>query len=267
MRAIIGSGYLVAMQELGLNDIFDYIYGTSAGALGGAYFLSKQSPYGITIFFEDVNNSDFISYRSMPPFMNIDYLMDVIQNKKRLDVKAVKHHPTNLLITATEVKSGEVHYFSNHDDNVDLLTALKASCALPVYYDKPVKINGHSYLDGGIVSSLPVLKAISDGCTHILILMTDGKRRLKRPPIPFWYELWHLRKYGRGFVKDYYGRQKHFRNILEVIEGHHPDSQNINIAALAPHDIDLSGHTTDANKLKKAYQLSYQYAIKLFTRY
>lgn len=261
MRGIIAGGFLVAVHELGLKDIFETIYGTSAGAVGGAYFLSGQAPYGAGIYYEEVNNEQFINFRTMPPFFDIDYLIQIVANKKKLDVKAIKKHPTNLLITATEIITGKPHYFSNHEE-VDLLTAIKASCALPIYYDKPVRIGDYDYLDGGIVSSLPIDKAIMDGCTHILILMTDNPdRRMRATYLPFWFELWRLRKYSQEFIATYFGRPNNFAKTMAVIRGEHERSHGIAIAAVAPLNTDLHAYSSDAEKLKQAFAASYDFML------
>lgn len=44
MRGCVGAGMLAALNHLGLRDAFDVIYGSSAGSLMGAYFLSGQTP-------------------------------------------------------------------------------------------------------------------------------------------------------------------------------------------------------------------------------
>lgn len=264
MRTIVSGGFLVALHELGFCDIFDTIYGTSAGALGGAYFLSKQTPYGISLFYEVVNNSDFINLMTVPPYFNIDYLMDAVINKKKLDVQALKNHPTELFIPATSVITGKARYFSSHED-IDILAALKASCALPIYYDNPVQINGGEYLDGGIVSALPVPRAILNGSTHILVLMTDSpQRKVRTSYLPFWFELWRLKKYNQKFIYSYFNRAKNFQTTLKVIQGEHEKSQNVHIAAIAPEATDLHAFTIDKKKLKTAYQASYQYCRQTF---
>src|SRR3990167_8813180 len=176
MRGIIASGILVALHRLGLSHVFDYIYGTSAGALGGAFFLSQQIPYGISMFYEELAGSKFISPLRVPRFFNIDYLIDVVRYKKKLDTEAVRNAPTVFAISTTEVASGKHHYFTNRDD-IDIIAAIKASCALPIYYDKPVEIEGCFYLDGGIVGSLPIERAIEDVCTDILVLLTNPRTR------------------------------------------------------------------------------------------
>lgn len=42
MRGCVNAGALAAMQYLGLDDSVDIVYGSSAGSLMGAYFISKQ---------------------------------------------------------------------------------------------------------------------------------------------------------------------------------------------------------------------------------
>ncbi|EWM23186.1 Acyl transferase/acyl hydrolase/lysophospholipase [Nannochloropsis gaditana] len=44
MRGCVGAGMLAALNHLGLRDAFDVVYGSSAGSLMGAYFLSGQTP-------------------------------------------------------------------------------------------------------------------------------------------------------------------------------------------------------------------------------
>jgi hypothetical protein len=45
MRGCVASGMVSAIKYLGLQDTIDVVYGSSAGALVGAYFISDQMPY------------------------------------------------------------------------------------------------------------------------------------------------------------------------------------------------------------------------------
>ena len=45
MRGCVGAGMVCALKQLNLTDCFDVIYGSSAGSLVGAYFISGQVPY------------------------------------------------------------------------------------------------------------------------------------------------------------------------------------------------------------------------------
>ena len=56
MRGVVGAGMLAALSYLGYDDCFDVVYGSSAGSLMGAYFLSGQTPYeGPGIYYDELS--------------------------------------------------------------------------------------------------------------------------------------------------------------------------------------------------------------------
>ena len=55
---------------------------------------------------------------------------------------------------------------------------LKASSALPVLYNRRIVLDGREYVDGGVSDSLPIARAIDNGCTDILVL---ASRRCDSP--------------------------------------------------------------------------------------
>ena len=65
MRGVVSAGMVSALEELGLVDTFDAVYGSSAGAINAAYFLAGQAAFGTTIYVEDINNRRFISLARM----------------------------------------------------------------------------------------------------------------------------------------------------------------------------------------------------------
>src|SRR5499427_10902305 len=62
MRGVISCAALMALEELGLTEAFDEIYGASAGAVNAAYFLAGQAAYATTIYYQRINNSRFIRH-------------------------------------------------------------------------------------------------------------------------------------------------------------------------------------------------------------
>lgn len=263
MRSITAAGITVAFQELKLNDIFDAVYATSAGAITGAYFLSKQVPYGIAIYYEFLNTEKFINLYRVPPFFNIDYLIDGLKHKKKLDTNSLRMSKTVLHIGATNIETGRHEFFTNHG-SVDIFDAIKASCALPIFYNKPVVINGIRYLDGGAINPFPLEKALEDGCTDILILFTRPIiRRHYQKLIPLWFELWQLKKYGKNFISAFYSRDKIYEKFLEIINGREKLSSPVNIAVIAPKTQKLTLSTINPDRLKRAGYASYSYGLKL----
>jgi NTE family protein len=64
-----------------------------------------------------------------------------------------------LRINATSLVSGrEIWFGSGHEENVSLLEAVYASCALPVYFP-PARIGDDVLVDGGVLNPLPLSEA------------------------------------------------------------------------------------------------------------
>src|SRR6476620_3724661 len=93
MRGVVSAGMVAALETLGLTNAFDAVYGSSAGAINGAYFLAGQARLGTRIYFEDINNARFIDLRRAlagRPIVDLGYLLDeVAVRRKPLDTAAV----------------------------------------------------------------------------------------------------------------------------------------------------------------------------------
>ena len=89
MRGVVTAGMLSGLESLDLLSCFDAVYGTSAGALAGAYFVAGQMRFGTTTFYEDVNNRWFIDLFRLirgQPVMDLDFIFEnVMTDRKPLD--------------------------------------------------------------------------------------------------------------------------------------------------------------------------------------
>jgi len=83
---------------------------------------------------------------------------------------------THLLLTATQLPAIKTHHFSNHDPNLDVFEALRASKAIPGAYGKRVNIQGTDYIDGDISTSLAdnIRTATSLGCKNVIAISTSN---------------------------------------------------------------------------------------------
>jgi predicted patatin/cPLA2 family phospholipase len=170
MRGAFSGGAMVALEKLGLTDCFDYVYASSSGCCSGAYFLTKQTKLGVSIYQKDARK--IIKPWRLNRAADIDYLCDVLfRTKKKLDTERLSKSKTVLKVFVADASNGECLYYTNKD-KVDIIQAIKASCALPAFYNKAVKIGNKKYLDGRIGKALPIEDAIADGCTDILIVTT-----------------------------------------------------------------------------------------------
>ena len=185
MRGVVSAGMLAALEYLGLLPAFDAVYGTSAGAINGAYFIAGQAAYGATIYYEDINNSQFISYLRLLrgcPAVSLDYLFeDVIGRAKRLDWQRVLNSSIELRPVATSVRRARPVALGGFATREELFTCLKASARIPLIAGPPVAIGDDAYLDGSLYASIPFRQALEDGCTHILALLTRPLGQAPRP--------------------------------------------------------------------------------------
>jgi NTE family protein len=74
-----------------------------------------------------------------------------------------------LYVIATELDSGKRAIFGPHHLDAPISQAVAASSALPLVY-KPVKINGHEYIDGGMRGTASIDIAIEHGATMIVCI-------------------------------------------------------------------------------------------------
>lgn len=158
-RGVAHLGVLKALDELGV--AIDCIAGTSAGALAGALYAQGIKPDAI---FELIKGMRI--YNSVRPawartgLLNMDGIKELLQ--KNIPVNNFKSLRIPLTIAATDLRKGQVHYFSEGE----LIEAILASCSIPAIFN-PVSLNGNLYVDGGLVDNLPV-KPIRQQCDFII---------------------------------------------------------------------------------------------------
>jgi len=174
MRGVISAGSLLALDLLGFREIFDEIYAASAGGVNAAYFLSGQGKLGMTVYFDDIANRRFINPWRVFKIVDVDYAYDrIISLHKPLDDAAIRASRVRFLLSVTDARSGlnELLDVRARSEPVPLL--LKASSALPVLYNRRIVLDGREFVDGGVSDSLPVARAIENGCTDILVLASS----------------------------------------------------------------------------------------------
>jgi predicted patatin/cPLA2 family phospholipase len=176
MRGVVSAGMVSGLEKWGLLPVFDAIYGASAGAFNGAYFLANQAGMGTTIYYENLNGKAFIDLRRIllgQPIVNLQYLFDrVITRDKILEVPKVLDSPIPLNILASSIKELKTRVFSRFASREDLFGALHASARMPFLAGPPLEWKGELFFDAGFFQGIPIHAALEDGCTHVLVLLT-----------------------------------------------------------------------------------------------
>ncbi len=158
-RGVCHLGVIKALEEFGVK--FDFISGTSAGAVTGCLYSYGYKPDEIL---EIIKSTSF--FKSLKLAWNWTGLLS-LDGLRDLFLKYIPENSFDCLkipvtLAATEIKKGRIEYFSQGE----LIPPILASSCVPAVF-KPVQHLGGVYVDGGILDNLPV-KAIQDKCDFII---------------------------------------------------------------------------------------------------
>lgn len=188
LSGVVSAGMATALEELGLVDAFDAVYGTSAGAYNGAYLLAGQAAYGTSIYYENINGREFVDrWRPLrgKPMVSIDFLVDrVVRRQKILYGHRVIGSPIPLGVVVAPTDRDAARVVRGFEDAEALYAALRATAKIPILAGGPVRWNGAAYFDGGVVEPIPFRPAIDDGHTHLLVLLSSPVDYVFPPPGP-----------------------------------------------------------------------------------
>jgi len=223
MRGVVSAGMVSALENLNLRDSFDVVYGCSAGAISGAYFVAGQSRYGTTIFYENINNDQFINFKRAffgRPVLSLEYLLDhVCKHLKILDVDKIIDGDIPLKIIATSVTDGQGTLLDRFANEIELFDSMRASARIPVVAGPPVKVRNKLCLDGALTEAVPYHSALRDGCTHVLALLTrpQGVYRKKPGVVDSVLFAPMLSRYGSALVNTYMSRDVTYLNEIKEL--------------------------------------------------
>jgi predicted patatin/cPLA2 family phospholipase len=173
MRGVISAGMALALDELGLVPAFDAVYGASAGAITGAWLLSR--PEGLLGWAEPAYVKTLIRRTALlrgRPVADVRALIeDLYQTTFPMDFAAVLASPVEFHPLATDAATGQSTDLRPLIGNpADLRLALRASAALPLLAGPPVELAGSRFYDAGVSESVPYRTALTQGATHLLVL-------------------------------------------------------------------------------------------------
>lgn len=148
-RGFAHIGVIKALEARGVQ--IDIVCGTSAGSVVGALYASGMSGLQINklaLTMDEASISDWAM-----PFRTRGFLQGVaLQNyiDTTLHHRPIEKMVKPLGIVATDLRNGQPILFQRGDTGI----AVRASSSVPSIFE-PVKIGGHEYVDGGLVSPVP----------------------------------------------------------------------------------------------------------------
>ncbi len=271
MRGVISAGMVSALEELGLTGTFDAVYGSSAGAINGAYFLAGQARIGTTVYYEDINSRSFIDMRRAilgRPIVNLGFLLDeVAVERKRLDVARVLASPAPLAVLATAVETGTAETLRRFRTGADLMQALRASATMPVVAGPPRDVGGRRYLDASLTQPIPVPAAEADGHTHILVLLTrSGAMRARPSSFDRFYVEPRLRRLSPLLASRYLERAEPYAALLRQIEAGRGPLGRADVTAIRVTGLDISKLERRRHVLETGARRGHDAVVRAFDR-
>lgn len=256
-RPIFSCGVMDALLEA--NIMMPYIIGVSAGITDGFSYASKQKGRNLEILMRYRNDPRYFSFRNMKtehsPF-GIRFVFQTIPNQLvPFDYETFHQYDGRFLVGVTNLHTGEAEYLDGKQ--IDAQNKIcQATCSIPGFFPS-CHYNGKTYYDGGIADSIPIQKAIDDGNTRHLIILTQplgyqkklqkGNRILARL----------MRKRYPAFSQKLLDRHIRYNATLEQIA--HLEKEHKAIVLRPSHP--LNSFESDLTILKKSYQEGYDLAM------
>lgn len=269
MRGVVSAGMVSALEELGLVDAFDAVYGSSAGAINAAYFLAGQAAFGTSIYAEDINNHRFISLARLftgRPVVDLGFLIDeVATRRKPLNTAKVLASPSPLTVMATSVDTAARAPLTAFPDGASLLLALRAGATMPVLAGPAVMYGGRRYLDASLTEPIPVTIAEEEGHTHVLALLTrPGDSPRATTAFDRLYVLPRLRRLSPALADLYSDRSAPYGALLECIGAGRGPLGRAEVLGVRPSPPVVSKLERSRVTLKSAARLGYDAVMRTF---
>jgi NTE family protein len=161
-RGFAHVGVIRALEEAGIRP--DLVVGTSAGSLVASLYASGRTGAQLQQVAETMEEAALTDW-TLPIFNRGMFRGEALARyvNALVDNRLIENMPVPLGIVATDLNSGQGVLFQRGDTG----TAVRASSAVPAVF-QPVKISGHEYVDGGLVSPVPVRYARQMGAELVI---------------------------------------------------------------------------------------------------
>jgi NTE family protein len=166
----------------------DIVLGTSIGAINGAMFAADPTVKGVERLGRLWGDSNLAGVSAGAVLRRVTtlartgtHLLSLEEVRRRLadafPVERVEELELSFQCVAASIERAAEHWFA---DGV-LTDVVLASCAVPGILP-PVPIGDEHFIDGGIVNSIPVARAVALGAKTIYVLQVGRLERPLQPP-------------------------------------------------------------------------------------
>ena len=251
-RGVYTSGVLDVFMENGIE--FPYVIGVSAGSCNGVSFLGKNigRQHDITInYINDERYMGLKHYLRNGEYLNYDWIFGELSYEiMPFNHDNFENSGAVFGCVAVNALTGKPEYFYPKSFREYGCPELRASCALPLF-TRGVEIGGELYYDGGLVDSIPLERALDDGCEKAVVILTQCKGYVKQPVNSNFGKLF-MKKFPR-IVEAVENRHNVYNAQLEYVHKMEEEGRALVIQPLA--DLDCPTLEKSTAKLESIYQL------------
>lgn len=221
---VLGGGGILGAAEVGMAQALleagvvpDLVCGTSIGAINGAAIAADPSPRGVK---ELLDTWDELAEHDVLGGSVFSRMVELVRTgtalhgngalrrllTDRLPARTFEELTVPFECVAARIEGAREHWFHSGD----LVEAVLASCALPGVFP-PVRIGDEHFLDGGLVNSIPLGRAVQGGADTVWVLHVGRvEQELTVPRYP-----WEV-----GFVAFEIARRHRFHTDLALVPEH-----------------------------------------------
>lgn len=157
---------------------FPYAIGVSAGAGNGLSYISKQRGRGKKTnidMYEKYNYMGFKHFIKKKNFIDFDFLFhDIPETILPYDYDTYFASNQRFEMVTTNCLTGEPNYLEDKENRERVIAIAKASSSLPIMC--PIAyVDTVPMLDGGVVDSIPILRAQSQGYEKSVVVLTRNR--------------------------------------------------------------------------------------------
>ena len=261
MRGVFTCGVLDFLMDHKIR--FPYAIGVSAGACNGLSYASGQrgrAKYSNIDLLEQYNYIGFKHLLKKRNILDFDLLFNEFpEHILPYDYDTYFSSPERFVMVTTNCVTGEANYFEEKKDKNRVIDIARASSSLP--FVCPITyVDGIPMLDGGIVDSIPLQRAITDGCKRNVVVLTRN-RGYRKDSKDIRVPSFVYRKYPK--LREALSRRcAVYNEQLEMVERLEEEGKVMVIRPLKPVAVDRIER--DIQKLTDFYQEGYECARRIF---
>ena len=251
MRGVFTSGVLDALMKHAI--YFRYVVAVSAGACNGMSYVSRQPRRARIANIDYLSRYHYIGLRHLAQqgcIFDRDLLYNKFPNQLiPVDFDEYFQHADTFEVVTTNCLTGRAMYLTETQSRQRAIDILRASSSLP-YVSSIVTVDGIPMLDGGIVDSIPVARAISQGhATNVVVLTRnkgwrDTSLDLKQPR--FVYRQYPRLRLALSRRHEVYNQQ------IDLVDRLEAEGKIVCIRPIRP--LEVGRMEIDVEKLERLYQ-------------